>query len=116
LVLTDGVTEATNPDEEFFLESRLEACVRAAPGETARQLVERVSRAVEEFTTGAPQRRHHPRGAALLRLGGWQPRGCVMTPSISVTLVNQLSEVKRLSRLVGRSARRRGSGRRLSSA
>ena len=43
-----------SPDEEFFLESRLEACVRTAPGETARQLVERVSRAVEEFTAGAP--------------------------------------------------------------
>ena len=27
--------------------------VRAAPGETARQLVERVSRSVEEFTAGA---------------------------------------------------------------
>ena len=28
--------------------------MRTAPGETARQLVERVSRAVEEFTAGAP--------------------------------------------------------------
>ena len=54
VLYTDGVTEATSPDEEFFLESRLEACVRTAPGETARQLVERVSRAVEEFTAGAP--------------------------------------------------------------
>ena len=54
VLYTDGVTEAMSPDEEFFLESRLEACVRTAPGETARQLVERVSRAVEEFTAGAP--------------------------------------------------------------
>ena len=53
VLYTDGVTEATRPDDEFFLESRLEACVCAARGDTARQLVERVSHAVEDFTAGA---------------------------------------------------------------
>jgi serine phosphatase RsbU (regulator of sigma subunit) len=54
VLYTDGVTEAMAPDDEFFLESRLEACMRTALGETALQLVERVARAVEEFTAGAP--------------------------------------------------------------
>jgi sigma-B regulation protein RsbU (phosphoserine phosphatase) len=53
VLYTDGVTEATGPNDEFFLESRLEACVCAARGDTARQLVDRVSHAVEEFTAGA---------------------------------------------------------------
>jgi serine phosphatase RsbU (regulator of sigma subunit) len=53
VLYTDGVTEAMGPDDEFFLESRLEACVCAARGNTARQLVECVSHAVEEFTAGA---------------------------------------------------------------
>ena len=53
VLYTDGVTEATGPDDEFFRESRLEACVCAARGETARQLVERVSHAVEDFAAGA---------------------------------------------------------------
>jgi serine phosphatase RsbU (regulator of sigma subunit) len=52
LLYTDGVTEAVGPGDEFFQESRLEACVRTAPDATARQLVERVSRAVAEFTAG----------------------------------------------------------------
>ena len=56
VLYTDGVTEATDPDDQFFLESRLEACLRAAPVDnTARQLVERVSGAVDAFTAGAPQ-------------------------------------------------------------
>jgi sigma-B regulation protein RsbU (phosphoserine phosphatase) len=55
VLYTDGVTEATAPDDQFFLESRLEACLRAAPGDTARQLVERVSGAVGVFTVGARQ-------------------------------------------------------------
>jgi sigma-B regulation protein RsbU (phosphoserine phosphatase) len=55
VLFTDGVTEATGPDDQFFLESRLEACLRAAPVDTARELVERVSGAVSAFTVGALQ-------------------------------------------------------------
>jgi sigma-B regulation protein RsbU (phosphoserine phosphatase) len=55
VLFTDGVTEATGPDDQFFLESRLEACLRAAPVDTARQLVESVSGAVDAFTAGARQ-------------------------------------------------------------
>jgi serine phosphatase RsbU (regulator of sigma subunit) len=55
VLYTDGVTEATDPSEEFFLESRLETCLRTAPGQPARQLVECVSGAVEAFTAGAAQ-------------------------------------------------------------
>jgi sigma-B regulation protein RsbU (phosphoserine phosphatase) len=55
VLYTDGVTEATNAGDEFFLESRLEACLRAAHGDTARQIVERVSGAVNTFTAGAKQ-------------------------------------------------------------
>jgi serine phosphatase RsbU (regulator of sigma subunit) len=55
VLYTDGVTEATDPGSEFFLESRLEDCLRAACGDTARQIVERVSGSVNTFTAGAPQ-------------------------------------------------------------
>lgn len=55
VLYTDGVTEATGPRDQFFLESRLEACLRSAGADTARQLVERVSGAVDSFTAGAPQ-------------------------------------------------------------
>jgi phosphoserine phosphatase RsbU/P len=55
VLYTDGVTEATDRGDEFFLESRLEACLRAAGGDTARQIVERVSGTVTAFTAGAPQ-------------------------------------------------------------
>ena len=55
VLFTDGVTEATGPDDQFFLESRLEGCLRAAPVDTARELVERVSGAVSAFTVGALQ-------------------------------------------------------------
>jgi sigma-B regulation protein RsbU (phosphoserine phosphatase) len=54
MLYTDGVTEAIGPDDEFFLESRLEACLRAARYHTARQLVTRVSGAVDGFTSGTP--------------------------------------------------------------
>ena len=54
VLYTDGVTEAVGPDDAFFMESRLEACLCTAPGETARHLVERVSRAVGAFTAGTP--------------------------------------------------------------
>jgi sigma-B regulation protein RsbU (phosphoserine phosphatase) len=54
VLYTDGVTEATDQQSEFF-ESRLEACLRATRGATAQQLVESVSDAVEAFTAGAPQ-------------------------------------------------------------
>jgi sigma-B regulation protein RsbU (phosphoserine phosphatase) len=55
VLYTDGVTEATNPDDQFFHESRLEACLREAPVDIARQLVERVSDSVDAFTAGARQ-------------------------------------------------------------
>jgi serine phosphatase RsbU (regulator of sigma subunit) len=54
MLYTDGVTEATGPDDQFFHESRLEACLRGARDDTARQLVERVSGAVDAFAAGAP--------------------------------------------------------------
>jgi phosphoserine phosphatase RsbU/P len=54
MLYTDGVTEATGPDDQFFHESRLEACLRGARDDMARQLVERVSGAVDAFTAGAP--------------------------------------------------------------
>lgn len=55
VLYTDGVTEATDRDDEFFLESRLEECLRGARGDTARQIVERVSGTVKTFTADAPQ-------------------------------------------------------------
>lgn len=47
LLVTDGVTEAANPEQEMFGDARLEACLRA--GQSVREL----AAAVREFCQGA---------------------------------------------------------------
>ena len=52
---SDGISEAWNHAEEEWGEKRLVASIRAASGETAPVVVERVLRDADAFTGGAPQ-------------------------------------------------------------
>jgi serine phosphatase RsbU (regulator of sigma subunit) len=67
---TDGVTEAIDPGNAPFAETRLEACLEAARDGSARETVEEVIRAVDDFAGGAPQ--FDDITALALR---WRPRG-----------------------------------------
>jgi sigma-B regulation protein RsbU (phosphoserine phosphatase) len=55
LVYTDGVTEAVDPNDQFFDESRLEEFLLANSAGTPQQLVSGLQAAVREFAAGAPQ-------------------------------------------------------------
>ena len=52
---TDGVTEASNRNDELFTEQRLEAVLRGAAGYHTRAIVEAVTEAVRKFADGALQ-------------------------------------------------------------
>jgi sigma-B regulation protein RsbU (phosphoserine phosphatase) len=55
VMYTDGVNEAMNAQEEEFGEKRLEEIVRANLNASAAGMVEAITAAVKEFTTGVPQ-------------------------------------------------------------
>ncbi|CAK0768837.1 phosphoserine phosphatase RsbU/P [Azospirillaceae bacterium] len=52
---TDGITEAFNPNEEAFGETRLEQCLHRCYNEDVKNLAISVLREVESFACGAPQ-------------------------------------------------------------
>jgi sigma-B regulation protein RsbU (phosphoserine phosphatase) len=52
---TDGVTEATNRNDELFAEARLEEVLRAATNRHPVDLIQAVERAVQSFADGTPQ-------------------------------------------------------------
>ena len=52
---SDGVTEATNRNDEFFAEERLEAVLRDVAGHPANVIIKAVADAVSSFADGAPQ-------------------------------------------------------------
>ena len=54
LLFSDGVTEATSPDGEEFGEERLMGLLAEVRGEPALAVVDRVGRAIVEWTAGAP--------------------------------------------------------------
>ena len=54
LLFTDGVTDASNLQQESFGDERLTDCIAYEPARTARETVDRVLRAVREFSAGAP--------------------------------------------------------------
>ena len=54
LLYTDGVTEATNPQEEEFGQERLVELVRYGSPWSAQELVREVRRRLQEFTHGQP--------------------------------------------------------------
>ncbi len=55
VMYTDGVTEASNPAQEFFGEERLQALVQSHGDEDAPSVMGRIHEAVIKFTGGAPQ-------------------------------------------------------------
>ncbi len=55
VMFTDGVTEAANPDDEFYDDERLEAFCIAHRQLTASELLDRLSREVTDFVDGAEQ-------------------------------------------------------------
>jgi sigma-B regulation protein RsbU (phosphoserine phosphatase) len=55
VMYTDGVSEAMSADNEEFGEKRIEAIIRANLNNTAAGMVDVITGAVKEHTTGAPQ-------------------------------------------------------------
>jgi sigma-B regulation protein RsbU (phosphoserine phosphatase) len=55
LLYTDGVTEATDRNGDFFTEQRLEQCLAANAQATPELLVLNLHAAVKDFAKGAPQ-------------------------------------------------------------
>jgi sigma-B regulation protein RsbU (phosphoserine phosphatase) len=55
VLFSDGVSEAMNPDEDFYGEERLLAALAASPGGTPAETVARVMADVRAFTAGAKQ-------------------------------------------------------------
>jgi len=54
LLYTDGITEATNPQQEEFGQERLAALVGQAAGSSVKDLVRAVRLGLQEFTQGRP--------------------------------------------------------------
>ena len=55
LLYTDGVTEAINPSEEEFTETRLEQTLRKVSGQTCQQIIDTIKADVKTFADGAEQ-------------------------------------------------------------
>jgi sigma-B regulation protein RsbU (phosphoserine phosphatase) len=52
---SDGISEACNPNEEFWQESDIEVVLRGAPISTAQEVTERLVREADAFAAGAEQ-------------------------------------------------------------
>ena len=55
LLYTDGVTEAINPQEEEFTETRLEQTLKKVAGQTCQQVIDTIKADVKTFANGAEQ-------------------------------------------------------------
>jgi predicted ester cyclase len=55
VLFSDGITEAQNPQGEFFGDPRLISCVTSAPTASAADMLARILGAVQDFCRGAPQ-------------------------------------------------------------
>jgi sigma-B regulation protein RsbU (phosphoserine phosphatase) len=55
VMYTDGVSEAMNAPQEEFGEKRIEEIIRVNLNNTAAGMIEAISKAVKDFTTGVPQ-------------------------------------------------------------
>jgi len=55
VIYTDGVTEAQNPEGEFFGRQRLREAIMSHHAATSRELRDAVAEAISTFTEGAPQ-------------------------------------------------------------
>ena len=55
ILYTDGLLKATNPEQKYFSEIQLISILQSKNRETAQEMVEAVTSAVQEFTAGTPQ-------------------------------------------------------------
>ena len=55
VLYTDGITEATNPDDEMFGEERLEQLLTEHRHSSAREIEEQVYTSIKDFAAGAAQ-------------------------------------------------------------
>src|SRR6185436_20213182 len=55
VIYSDGVTECSDPQGEFFGEERVYECLRGCPGLGAGAVLERIFRAVSDFSGTTPQ-------------------------------------------------------------
>jgi sigma-B regulation protein RsbU (phosphoserine phosphatase) len=55
VIFTDGVTEAQDPEGEFFGVERLQELLRSIRGEPCSEILRRVVRETQQFAQGAPQ-------------------------------------------------------------
>ena len=91
LMYTDGVTEARNPEKEFFEEQRLKKLLSAHEFDSSETLVETTVAAVKEFEDGADQFDD----ITVLTLQFLKQPQAVEIPVLDMKLKNQLTEIDR---------------------
>jgi phosphoserine phosphatase RsbU/P len=103
VLYTDGVTEAMDENDELFSESRLETTLQGVNGLSSKEVIERVVKQVERFSTGAAQ----SDDITLLALG-YNGLNETNHDTLSVMLKNDLAELQRLTQLVTEFAQHHG--------
>jgi sigma-B regulation protein RsbU (phosphoserine phosphatase) len=95
VLYTDGVTEAMDRDDELFSEGRLETTLRGVNSLSSKEVIERVVKEVQRFSTGAPQ----SDDITMLVLG-YVGLGLTDERTLSVLVKNDLAELQRLNQVV----------------
>jgi sigma-B regulation protein RsbU (phosphoserine phosphatase) len=91
LMYTDGVTEARNPEKEFFEEQRLKELLSGQEFDSAEAVVEKTVAAVKQFEDGADQFDD----ITVMALQILRQPETVEIPVLDMTLKNQLTEIDR---------------------
>jgi sigma-B regulation protein RsbU (phosphoserine phosphatase) len=103
VLYTDGVTEAMDKNDQLFSESRLETTLHGVNGLSSKEVIERIVKEVQGFSTGVPQ----SDDITLLALDYVGPKESD-EGTLSVQLKNNLSELQRLNQSVTEFAERHG--------
>jgi sigma-B regulation protein RsbU (phosphoserine phosphatase) len=103
VLYTDGVTEAMDKNDQLFAEGRLEITLQAMNGRSSKEVVEGVVKAVQRFSTGAPQ----SDDITLLVLGYMGSRKNDQH-TLFVQVRNDPSELQRVNRTVTEFAKKHG--------
>ncbi len=88
---TDGVTEARNPDKEFFEDQRLKDLLSGQEFDSAEAVVEKTVTAVKQFEDGAEQFDD----ITVMALQMLRQPEAAEIPVLDMTLKNQLMEIDR---------------------
>jgi sigma-B regulation protein RsbU (phosphoserine phosphatase) len=91
LMYTDGVTEARNPEKEFFEEQRLKDLLSANEFDSAEAVVQATVSGVKQFENGADQFDD----ITVMALQFLKQPEAAETPVLDMTLKNQLTEIDR---------------------